>query len=256
MRIVLTVFLFVAAGLQSLRSEANAASPRRSTQIRRFADRWLGTRSQWGGTGLTGIDCSAYLRQMYRDVFSVELPRTTRQQIHLGVDVTVNPQQLGRTLSPGDLIFYVDKAGVPNHVVVYMGGDRITHSVSGRGVVIEPLNKVYGRRIVARRLLLPGGSRRGPQIEPIPAAGPIVAVEIPCPPSFVASVREVRRWSREPIEDMRRFGDRAICDFKALARALHRKKTKIATYNAKLLDGHASWLTSIEALKGAIGRGW
>ncbi|MEL7371081.1 MAG: NlpC/P60 family protein [Myxococcota bacterium] len=236
--------------------EAEAAGVSRGAQIRRFADQWLGTRYQWGGTARTGIDCSAYLRQMYRDVFGVELPRTTRQQIHLGVDVTVNPQQLGRTLSPGDLIFYVNKGGVPNHVVVYMGNDRITHSVSGRGVVIEPLRKVYGRRIVARRLLIPGGSRRAPQIEPIPAAGPIIAVEIPCPPTFRASRREVRRWSRQPIEDMRGLGDRAICDFKALAGALRRRKTEMAKYNARLLDGHASWLTSIEALKGAIGRGW
>ena len=247
---------FVVAWLLTL--DARAARASRSERIQRFAQRWHGTRYQWGGTTRSGIDCSAYLRRMYRDLFAVELPRTTRQQINLGVDITVNPRYLGRTLKPGDLIFYVDPTGTPNHVVVYVGSDRITHSVSGRGVVIDPLRKVYGRRIVARRLLVPrtGGGGDFGGFEPVPAAGPIVPVDIPCPPSFTAKRREVRRWRQTPLTDMRRLGDRAICDFKALAGALRGAGGAVATDNARRLDAHAEWLTHIEALKGSIGRGW
>ena len=195
---------------------------------------------------------------MYRDLFNVELPRTTRQQIELGVDVTVDPSRLGRTLHPGDLIFYVDRTGTPNHVVVYMGTDRITHSVSGRGVVIDPLRKVYGRRIVARRLLVPRNPGSGDEggFEPIPAAGPIIVKEVPCPPSFKARRSEVRRYGRSPIERMPTLGDRAICDYKALANALREHKGPAAADNARRLDAYADWLNSIEALKGTIGRGW
>ena len=234
--------------------------PSRAVQIDRFAQHWLGTRYRWGGTSRSGIDCSAYLRRMYRELFGVELPRTTKQQIDLGVGIDVRIDELGSTLQPGDLLFYVDRNGVPNHVVVYMGTNRITHSVSGRGVVIDPLRKVYGRRIVARRLLIPSRPGRSPPSRidrhPLPAAGPIVVVDVPCPASFKARQREVRRFAHQPLGELRTLGDRAICDFRALASALRAKGGAQAIENARRLESHAIWLDSIDALKGAIGRGW
>ena len=228
----------------------------RSQAILRFANRWLGTPYRWGGTTRSGIDCSAYLRHMYRDIFRVELPRTTRQQISLGVDLPVDPRNLSSGLEPGDLIFYVDAAGVPNHVVVYSGSDRITHSVSGRGVVVDPISKLYGRRVIARRLLVPGPGRDTPSggggYGPIPAAGPALATEIPCPPSFRARRAEVRRFSREPIEDFRIFQDRELCDVRALAEALAGRSGVMAETNVAKLENYAEWLDSLEALKGIL----
>ncbi len=261
LRLATTVAVGVAVFLPAAPTWGRAG-PTRAHSIADFAGKWRGTRYQWGGTSRSGIDCSAYLRRMYRDLFRVELPRTTRQQIGLGVDIAVDTGDLGRSLEPGDLIFYVDRTGTPNHVVVYMGGDRITHSVSGRGVVIEPLARVYGRRVVARRLLVPRSIRDGvggdgPGFGPVPAAGPVMAVEVPCPSSFKARRAEVRRFRRQPIPDLRTLGPtRAICDLKALAAALRAKGGPAAADNARRLDGYAEWLDSIEALKGSIGRGW
>lgn len=231
-----------------------SAARGRSERIRSFANKWLGTRYQWGGTNRSGIDCSAYLRQMYRSLFSVELPRTTRQQIRLGLDLPIDAKNLGRGLEPGDLIFYVDRTGTPNHVVIYLGHDLITHSVSGRGVVIDPIRKVYGRRIVARRFLQPRAGRGDDSggFAPIPPAGPIIAKDIPCPPSFKAKRREVRRYVNKPLPPLGRLGERAICDFRALADALRKKGGRRADQNARTLDTHAEWLESIEALKGVI----
>src|SRR6185503_17638703 len=53
----------------------------RAARIRDFANRWLGTPYLWGGDARGGIDCSGYSREMYREVFKVELPRTTKDQI-------------------------------------------------------------------------------------------------------------------------------------------------------------------------------
>ncbi len=245
----------IAALLLALALPGTLYAASRSSRIRSFANRWLGTRYQWGGTGKSGIDCSAYLRQMYRDLFNIELPRTTRQQIRLGLDLPIDPKNLGRTLLPGDLIFYVDRAGVPNHVVVYLGGNLITHSVSGRGVVVDPIRKVYGRRIVARRFLVPRGGDTaddGGGFRPIPAAGPIVAKEIPCPDEFRPKRSEVRRYANRPLPPVGQLGDRAICDFRALADALEARGGKHAANNARTLVEYAKWLESIEALKGVI----
>lgn len=192
---------------------------------------------------------------MYRDLFRVELPRTTRQQIGLGVDLALRPRDLSGGLEPGDLIFYVDRAGVPNHVVVYAGEGLITHSVSGRGVVIEPIDKIYGRRVVARRLLVParGSSPSiGEGYAPIPAAGPLLPTEIPCPSSFRADRAEVRRYRRSPLPSLEHLGERALCDVRALAEALEARPEPTAKENAKRLRMYAEWLESLEALKGVL----
>lgn len=250
------VALCLVVGVPSVWADAGPSA--RAARIRGFYQRWAGTPYQWGGTTRGGIDCSAYLRQMFRDLFNIELPRTTRQQIRLGVDLSINSKNPGRGLVPGDLIFYVDRTGTPNHVVIYAGSNQITHSVSGRGVVLEPIRKIFGRRVVARRFLVPsrGGAGSIAGFGPIPAAGPIIPKEIPCPPSFRARAIEVRRYTNQPIQDIKAFGEREICDFRALAKALKRRGGPQGRRNAKKLKDHAEWLESIEALKGTIGRGW
>lgn len=252
-RTLLLASLIAASSIPTL----GLAASGRGSRILSFANRWMGTPYLWGGTTRAGIDCSAFLRQMYRDLFRVELPRTTKQQVKLGIDLSFDPRNPGATLEPGDLIFYIGRDGRPNHVVTYAGNETITHSVSGRGVVIDPIRKVFGRRIVARRLLVPkkgGDDTAG--FAPIPAAGPLRPKEIPCPPSIRAKRREVRMYTRTPIRDWERFGDRSICEFRALADALKGRGGRTANANAKKLEGHALWLDSIEALKGEIGRGW
>lgn len=229
-------------------ARAARSAPPRAAEIRRFANRWMGTPYQWGGTSRSGIDCSAYLRQMYRDLFAVELPRTTKQQIHLGVDLSIRPRRLSAGLEPGDLIFYVDRGGIPNHVVVYAGDGKITHSVSGRGVVMESIAKLHGRRVIGRRLLLPsrGGGRS--RFAAIPAAPPAAPVEIPCPPSYAPRPHEVRKWARTPIPAMTALGTPELCEVRLLGEALANRTERIARANATKLEAYAAWLESLEAL--------
>ncbi|HAR09120.1 MAG TPA: glycoside hydrolase, partial [Cobetia sp.] len=40
-------------------------------------DRWAGTPYRFGGTGMSGIDCSALVQNIFSDAFQVQLPRTT-----------------------------------------------------------------------------------------------------------------------------------------------------------------------------------
>ena len=219
-----------------------------SAEIRSFANRWLGTRYQWGGDAKSGIDCSAYLRQMFRDLFNLELPRTTKGQIHLGQDIEINARALSNGLLPGDMIFYVDRVGVPNHVVVYMGDGRITHSVSGRGVVVDPIRQIAGRRIVARRMLVPGTGGSG-GFGPIPPAGPIIPKEIPCPEGIVAKRNELRTYAREGIATFDGFLGRELCDLRALAQGLRSKSGRAAGENANKLDQYIEWTREVGDLQ-------
>jgi hypothetical protein len=222
-----------------------------AARIRTFANRWLGTPYLWGGDSRAGLDCSAYLREMYRELFGVELPRTTRDQINLGADLPVTADRPEQHWVPGDLIFYIDRAGVPNHVVVYMGGSQLTHSVSGRGVVVDGMKQLWGRRIVARRLLIPS-SRQSGGYGPIPAAGPIIPREVPCPPSVTAKTLEVKRYKQKPIGDIGgELAGRDICDYRALAKAIE-GSGEVGRKNAAQLTAHAAWLEEIDSLKGTF----
>jgi hypothetical protein len=234
----------------------------RATQVRSFYNRWRGTPYRWGGTSRSGIDCSAYLRQMYRDLFSVELPRTTRQQIRVGVPLELDPRRLERGLKPGDVIFYVNRGGIPNHVVTYAGNGLITHSVSGRGVVMEPISKIYGRRVAARRYLAPaqsglvaGGTPSGPKsprgaIEPL---DPGEIQDIPCPPRYRPRPGEVRRYARRPVP-LQAMAERDLCAVRALAAALRESSGPMAARNTARLDELARWLEDIDALESELSR--
>lgn len=242
-------------GASSVQAWAASGPSARGSQILDFARKWLGTPYHWGGNGRSGIDCSGYLRQMYRKLFDVELPRTTRQQIHLGIPLVLNPANPSSGLFPGDLIFYIGSSGRPNHVVVYAGNNTITHSVSGRGVVIDPIRKVFGRRLVARRYLVPrSGDDDASGFAPIPSAGPLEVQELPCPKSYRARRHEVRRYEKHPLQadDLGQMGERDICDFRALAEALRGRDGDLAKRNARTLEAHTEWLQSIEAFKGVL----
>lgn len=224
-----------------------AVGGNRGKAIESFFARWSGTPYRWGGTSRSGIDCSAYLRQMYRDLFGVELPRTTRQQIRLGVDLPIDGRRLETGLEPGDLVFFVDRTGTPNHVVVYAGEARITHSVSGRGVVYESIDRLYGRRVVGRRLLLPAKNGQGGRFAALPAAPPIVATEIPCPDRFAPSHRVLRRWSRDSLSSLEALGKPELCTVRLLAEALEKRSGPTAGANAKRLFAYADWLERLDA---------
>ncbi|PEN04974.1 hypothetical protein CRI93_14305 [Longimonas halophila] len=110
------------------------------------AARWEGVPHQWGGTTRRGIDCSAFVQTLYRDVVDVRLPRTTRAQVRTGARVH------SRDLRPGDLVFFrLDKS---RHVGVYLENGRFVHASSSQGVAVSNLHTSYWteRYWTARRI--------------------------------------------------------------------------------------------------------
>ncbi len=110
------------------------------------AARWEGVPHQWGGTTRRGIDCSAFVQTLYRDVVDVRLPRTTRAQVRTGARVRL------RDLRPGDLVFFrLDKS---RHVGVYLDNGRFVHASSSQGVAVSNLHASYWteRYWTARRI--------------------------------------------------------------------------------------------------------
>lgn len=109
---------------------------------------WRGVRHHYGGMSRQGVDCSAFVQLTYRDVFGMQIPRTTREQSKLGKRVSK------RKLVPGDLVFF--KTGwFDRHVGVYVGGGTFIHASESKGVTRSSLQDHYWRKRYwkARRLL-------------------------------------------------------------------------------------------------------
>ena len=97
---------------------------------------WEGTPHRTGGMSKHGIDCSGFVYLAYRDVFGIELPRTSERQSATGKAVAPNQRQLG------DLLIF--KTGFKQrHVGIYIGNDQFIHVSSKRGGVTSSLRDGY-----------------------------------------------------------------------------------------------------------------
>ena len=119
-------------------AEAAAAaesSASRSLRVIALAQRHLGARYVWGGSGPAGFDCSGLVMYVYAQV-GVSLPHSALRQYRYGVPVTRD------RLEPGDVVFFDDL----HHNGIYVGGGRFIHARrSGGGVMLSGLDESWYR---------------------------------------------------------------------------------------------------------------
>ena len=117
-------------------------------------NKWLGTPYSWGGTTKLGVDCSAYVQDVFQKAYKVELPRTSNEQFNYDIKAHFKNQKY---LQQGDLLFFRlrfdDK--VVSHVGIYLQNGKFTGSNSPHGVQIADLNTKYwqSRFVSGARLL-------------------------------------------------------------------------------------------------------
>jgi hypothetical protein len=118
------------------------------TPLKKVADTYLGIPYVWGGDSQTGIDCSAFSRQVFRKAYGLELPRKASWQSSFGVPVF----KFG--LQPGDLVFFGPSPDTIEHVGIYMGDGKFINATSSQGVKYSSLDESYwlGKYQFARRI--------------------------------------------------------------------------------------------------------
>lgn len=98
---------------------------------------WLGVPYKYGGTDRSGIDCSAFVGLVYREVYGITLHRTANDMLR-DVNLIGRPQ-----LREGDLLFFTNSKGKVSHVGIYLKDNLFAHSSTSNGVSVSSLESNY-----------------------------------------------------------------------------------------------------------------
>jgi cell wall-associated NlpC family hydrolase len=111
----------------------------------------VGVRYRFGGNDEDkGLDCSGFVRLVFKDSLGTQLPRTAAEMSQVG-------QRIDTTqLKPGDLVFFNTMRRTFSHVGIYLGDNHFLHAPrTGAEVRVESMEDSYwiNRYNGARRII-------------------------------------------------------------------------------------------------------
>ncbi|QYR21766.1 C40 family peptidase [Paenibacillus sp. sptzw28] len=113
-----------------------------------YGKKYLGTPYVFGAsTDQTDtFDCSSFVKRVFQDVLSIDLPRVSYDQAKVGKEVGIDD------LRKGDLLFFSARNLEIGHVAIYAGNNEILHTYSKElGVHVEAFDGQWKKRFVTAR---------------------------------------------------------------------------------------------------------
>src|SRR6185437_13294201 len=111
----------------------------------------IGIPYKWGGnTPSSGLDCSGFIRYIFKKSLGITLPRTANEMANLGRAIPLNQ------LEPGDLIFFrISGPRRISHVGMYLGQDKFIQAPrTGKDIEVSEFNQFYRSKfVVAKRMV-------------------------------------------------------------------------------------------------------
>ena len=113
--------------------------------------RLVGVRYRFGGNDEDkGLDCSGFVRLVFKDSLGTQLPRTAAEMSQVGQRIDSSQ------LKPGDLVFFNTMRRTFSHVGIYLGDNHFLHAPrTGAEVRVESMEDSYwiNRYNGARRII-------------------------------------------------------------------------------------------------------
>lgn len=99
----------------------------------------VGVRYRFGGNDEdTGLDCSGFVRLVFKDSLGAQLPRTAAEMSQVGQRIDTSQ------LKPGDLVFFNTMRRTFSHVGIYLGDNHFLHAPrTGAEVRVENMEDSY-----------------------------------------------------------------------------------------------------------------
>ena len=99
----------------------------------------VGVRYRFGGNDeASGLDCSGFVRLVFKDSVGAQLPRTSAEMSKLGERIDTSQ------LKAGDLVFFNTMRRTFSHVGIYLGDNHFLHAPrTGAEVRVEDMSDSY-----------------------------------------------------------------------------------------------------------------
>ena len=125
-------------------------------KLYRFIDEWLNTPYLWGGETKKGIDCSAFVQRLLKDVYNINI-KINRTAIDQFFSNWIERFAYTTKIAEGDLVFFKTIRGrAITHVGFYCANRRFINSSSRSGVSFGNLDDPYWKKkfVTAGRIKL------------------------------------------------------------------------------------------------------
>ena len=155
-KVLASLFLASALLVGGISASAAAESIRKPEEQQSFFERYtnaaqdvilqglklVGVRYRLGGNDeSSGLDCSGFVRLVFKDSIGASLPRTAREMSEVGQQIDSSQ------LKPGDLVFFNTMRRAFSHVGIYIGEGKFVHSPKpGSEVRIDNMGQFYWSR--------------------------------------------------------------------------------------------------------------
>lgn len=127
-----------------------ALTEQKANDLLALGVKFLGTPYEFGASSdqTKTFDCSSFVRYLFKEVLSIELPRISYDQALEGKEVGLDE------LRNGDLLFFSARGLDIGHVGIYAGDGKMLHTYSKEeGVHIEDFDDKWKKRFVTAKRL-------------------------------------------------------------------------------------------------------
>ena len=120
-------------------------------RIRKECIRLKGSACRLNESNRGALDCSGFVRTVYKNVFDMDLPRSSREQSRQGISIARDD------LRAGDLVFF-RPPDYSCHVGIFLSQDRFVHVSKKKGITISQIDPLYWSKYywTGRRVFEPG----------------------------------------------------------------------------------------------------